>query len=136
MGHIIPKSNLNRNPELVDNYGLVCAKNIRLLDDGTIGPDTAEVSIEIQEKLNELLNEDETSKEYKIVGVIPYNTCFYLFVIYQYTKDDVLQTQSYIVKYDVKSMLSETISLLSYNNLPSLLTENLLRTSLLVWVCN
>ena len=65
MGHIIPKLNLNRNPELVDNYGLVCAKNIRLLDDGTIGPDTAEVSIEIQEKLNELLNEDETSKEYK-----------------------------------------------------------------------
>lgn len=103
MGHIIPKLNLNRNPELVDNYGLVCAKNIRLLDDGTIGPDTAEVSIQIQEKLNTLLNEGGTSKEYKIVGVIPYNTCFYLFVIYQHTKDNVLQTQSYIVKYDEKT---------------------------------
>lgn len=102
MGHIIPKLNLNRNPELVDNYGLVCAKNIRLLDDGTIGPDTAEVSIEIQGKLNALLNEDydinnedETSKEYKIVGVIPYNTCFYLFV--------VNGNDSYIVKYDEKT---------------------------------
>lgn len=102
MGHIIPKLNLNRNPELVDNYGLVCAKNIRLLDDGTIGPDTAEVSIEIQGKLNALLNEDydinnedETSEEYKIVGVIPYNTCFYLFV--------VNGNDSYIVKYDEKT---------------------------------
>lgn len=103
MGHIIPKLNLNRNPELVDNYGLVCAKNIRLLDDGTIGPDTAEVSIEIQEKLNELLNKDETSKEYKIVGVIPYNTCFYLFVIYQHTVNNVLQTESHIIKYDEKT---------------------------------
>ena len=110
MGHIIPKLNLNRNPELVDNYGLVCAKNIRLLPDGTIGPDTAEVDIEIQDKLNKLLNEDynidnkdETSKEYKIVGVIPYNTCFYLFVIYQPTANNLSTTLSYIVKYDEKT---------------------------------
>lgn len=110
MGHIIPKLNLNRNPELVDNYGLVCAKNIRLLPDGTIGPDTAEVDIKIQEELNKLLNDDydetrkdETSKEYKIVGVIPYNTCFYLFVIYQPTANDLSTTLSYIIKYDEKT---------------------------------
>lgn len=93
MGHIIPKLNLNRNPELVDNYGLVCAKNIRLLQDGTIGPDTAEVNLNIQTLLNSLLQ--TSGVIYKIVGVIPYNTCFYLFV--------VNGDNSYIVKYDEKT---------------------------------
>jgi len=93
MGHIIPKLNLNRNPELVDNYGLVCAKNIRLLPDGTIGPDTAEVNLNIQTLLNDLLETSDVL--YKIVGVIPYNTCFYLFVVYD--------NNSYIIKYDEKT---------------------------------
>lgn len=102
MGHIIPKLNLNRNPELVENYSLVCAKNIRLLQDNTIGPDTAEININIQSKLNDLLNKDNDIKEYKIVGVIPYNTCFYLFVIYQ-PDNNLDTTLSYIIKYDEKT---------------------------------
>lgn len=41
MSKIVPKLNLNKTPQLVDNNSLVMAKNIRLLEDGTIGPDTS-----------------------------------------------------------------------------------------------
>lgn len=41
MSKIVPKLNLNKTPQLVDNNSLIMAKNIRLLDDGTIGPDTS-----------------------------------------------------------------------------------------------
>ena len=46
MSKIIPKLNLNKTPQLVDNNSLVFAKNIRLLTDGTIGPDTSLEEIE------------------------------------------------------------------------------------------
>lgn len=41
MSRIVPKLNLNKTPQLVENNSLVMAKNIRLLEDGTIGPDTS-----------------------------------------------------------------------------------------------
>ena len=41
MSKISPKLNLNKTPQLVENNSLVMAKNIRLLEDGTIGPDTS-----------------------------------------------------------------------------------------------
>lgn len=46
MARIVPKLNLNKTPQLVDNNSLVYAKNIRLLQDGTIGPDTSLDEIE------------------------------------------------------------------------------------------
>lgn len=46
MSKIVPKLNLNKTPQLVDNNSLVMAKNIRLLEDGTIGPDTSLEEIE------------------------------------------------------------------------------------------
>lgn len=46
MARIVPKLNLNKTPQLVDNNSLVFAKNIRLLKDGTIGPDTSLEEVE------------------------------------------------------------------------------------------
>ena len=46
MSKIVAKLNLNKTPQLVDNNSLVMAKNIRLLKDGTIGPDTSLKEIE------------------------------------------------------------------------------------------
>ena len=41
MSRIVSKLNLNKTPQLVENNSLVMAKNIRLLEDGSIGPDTS-----------------------------------------------------------------------------------------------
>lgn len=46
MSKIVAKLNLNKTPQLVENNSLVMAKNIRLLEDGTIGPDTSLKNIE------------------------------------------------------------------------------------------
>ena len=46
MSKIVPKLNLNKTPQLVDNNSLVFAKNIRLLKDNTIGPDTSLEEVE------------------------------------------------------------------------------------------
>lgn len=46
MSRIVPKLNLNKTPQLVENNSLVMAKNIRLLEDGTIGPDTSLEEVE------------------------------------------------------------------------------------------
>lgn len=46
MSRIVPKLNLNKTPQLVENNSLIMAKNIRLLEDGTIGPDTSLEEIE------------------------------------------------------------------------------------------
>lgn len=46
MARIVPKLNLNKTPQLVENNSLVFAKNIKLLKDNTIGPDTSLKEIE------------------------------------------------------------------------------------------
>jgi len=46
MSKIISKLNLNKTPQLVENNSLIMAKNIKLLKDGTIGPDTSLEEIE------------------------------------------------------------------------------------------
>ena len=64
MARIVPKLNLNKTPELVDNNSLIFAKNIRFNANGLssdFGFDNVLTS-----------NED-------IVGIIPYNTSFYVF---------------------------------------------------------
>lgn len=47
MSKIVPKLNLNKTPQLVENNSLIMAKNIRLLKDNTIGPDTSLEEIEV-----------------------------------------------------------------------------------------
>lgn len=49
MSKIVPKLNLNKTPQSVDNNSLVFAKNIKLLPDNTIGPDNSLKSIETKE---------------------------------------------------------------------------------------
>lgn len=46
MARIVPKLNLNKTPQLVENNSLIFAKNIRILKDNTIGPDTSLEEVE------------------------------------------------------------------------------------------
>lgn len=64
MARIIPKLNLNRTPQVVDNYSLVAAKNIKLNKDNSFSRDIGITQINISEGL---------------VGCISYNTKLYLF---------------------------------------------------------
>ena len=54
MAKIVAKLNLNKTPQLVEDNSLIYAKNIRLLKDGTIGPDT---SLDIVENSVSIINE-------------------------------------------------------------------------------
>lgn len=64
MARIVPKLNLNKTPQLVDNNSLVFAKNIRLLKDGTIGPDTSleEVETNVGDLIHEVIYHEEESE--------------------------------------------------------------------------
>lgn len=66
MAQIVNKLNLNRVPQLVDNHSLIFAKNVRLSANG-FSPDYGFDKIN-----NTPFRKDE------IVGVIPYNTKFYI----------------------------------------------------------
>ena len=72
MSKIIPKLNLNKTPQLVENNSLVYAKNIKLSDDVVISPDTS---------LSPIYNKNNDIK-YKghIVGL---NNSVYIFSIYK-----------------------------------------------------
>lgn len=69
MARIVPKLNLNKTPQSVDNNSLIFAKNIKLLKDNTIGRDSGIKDINFPTELN----------DYSLVGQIPYNTKIYLF---------------------------------------------------------
>lgn len=69
MARIVPKLNLNKTPQSVDNNSLIFAKNIKLLKDNTIGRDSGIEDIIFPTELN----------DYSLVGQIPYNTKIYLF---------------------------------------------------------
>lgn len=45
MAKIVSKLDLNKTPQLVDNNSLIFAKNVKVLKDGTIGPDSAVVKL-------------------------------------------------------------------------------------------
>lgn len=76
MARIVPKLNLNKTPELVDNHSLIFAKNIRFNANG----------------LSSDYGFDEVVTDYDIVGIIPYNTKFYILTrhngIYQYDEEN------------------------------------------------
>ena len=65
MARIVPKLNLNKTPQLVDNNSLVFAKNIRLLKDGTIGPDTSleEVETNTGDGTHHIVHHDAITEE-------------------------------------------------------------------------
>ena len=76
MSKIVAKLNLNKTPQLVDNNSLVMAKNIRLLKDGTIGPDTSLKEIEHNVGNgtsyvvhHDEITEDKTTYKYTILNV-------------------------------------------------------------------
>lgn len=95
MPKIIPKLNLNKTPQLVDNNSLIFAKNIKIGKDATIRRDDGYKNISLSTSdlylllwkhsdnfVKELLyrNADDIYDivEYNIIKVIPYNTMFIL----------------------------------------------------------
>ena len=90
MARIVPKLNLNKIPELVDNHSLIFAKNIRFNSNG-ISSDFGFDKVSVEHLSHGELDWLEPNEE--IVGIIPYNTSFYLFV-------NNPGTGSYICRYD------------------------------------
>lgn len=84
MARIVPKLNLNKTPQIVENNSLIFAKNIKVMKDGSIVTDDGISRIT---SLSYYL-----TTGYSIVGYIPYNTCIYFFLYNG--------TTSTIVKYD------------------------------------
>lgn len=77
MARIVPKLNLNKTPELVDNNSLIFAKNIRFNSNG-ISSDFGFDKISVEHLTHGDLDWLEPNEQ--IVGVIPYNMGFYLFI--------------------------------------------------------
>lgn len=69
MARIIPKMNLNRTPQAVDNGSMVFAKDVMLNKDNSLGRDEVLINLDLPE-----LENDE-----HYVGVISNNNEFYLF---------------------------------------------------------
>ena len=87
MARIVPKLNLNKTPQIVENNSLIFAKNIKVMKDGSIVTDDG-IS-----RITSLAYYLTTG--YSIVGQIPYNTCIYFFLYNG--------TNSIIIKYDEKN---------------------------------
>ena len=87
MARIVPKLNLNKTPQIVENNSLIFAKNIKVMKDGSIVTDDGISRIT---SLSYYL-----TTGYSIVGYIPYNTSVYFF-LYNGTK-------SLIIHYDEKN---------------------------------
>ena len=87
MARIVPKLNLNKTPQIVENNSLIFAKNIKVMKDGSIVTDDG-IS-----RITSLAYYLTTG--YSIVGYIPYNTSVYFF-LYNGTK-------SLIIHYDEKN---------------------------------
>ena len=99
MSKIIPHLNLNKTPQLVDSNSLIYAQNIKLLKDNTIGRDDGISSIL------------DTSTYGHIVGVISYNTKFYVFCNDYTTSDDIITIgdNNTIIEYNEKTKETNTI---------------------------
>ena len=87
MARIVPKLNLNKTPQIVENNSLIFAKNIKVMKDGSIVTDDGISRIT---SLSYYL-----TTGYSIVGYIPYNTSVYFFlynninsVIIRYDEND------------------------------------------------
>ena len=70
MSRIVAKLNLNKTPQLVEPNSLIMAKNIRLLEDGTIGPDTS---------LDEVETRNNAQQVYYVSQIVGLNNKVYLF---------------------------------------------------------
>lgn len=85
MAQIVPKLNLNKTPQLVDNHSLIFAKNVRLNANG-LSPDYGFIKVY-----------DNLLSSFDIVGIIPYNTLFYVLM---HTRSGVTPVESRIYQYD------------------------------------
>ena len=90
MARIVPKLNLNKTPQIVENNSLIFAKNIKVMKDGSIVTDDG-IS-----RITSLVYYLTTG--YSVVGYIPYNTCIYFF-LYDGTNSLIIQYDEYEDKY-------------------------------------
>lgn len=94
MARIVPKLNLNKTPQIVENNSLIFAKNIKVMKDGSIVTDDG-IS-----RITTLAMYLTTG--FKIVGYIPYNTCVYFFLYKNVTVNGEVSETSIIIEYDEK----------------------------------
>lgn len=72
MGRIVSKLNLNKTPQLVESNSMIFAKNIKLLADGTIGPDDG---------MSLVYNDVKTTRANNLIGeIVGVNNKIYFFV--------------------------------------------------------
>lgn len=112
MSKIVSKLNLNRTPQLVENNSLIMAKNIRLLEDGTIGPDTSLINIETE--TNSDLTDSNIPRQY-IGQIIGLNDKVYFFMECKYVKDSVLARDLISTKYDNAFIVNRSGELPEFN---------------------
>jgi len=103
MARIVPKLNLNKTPQLVDNNSLVFAKNIRLLKDGTIGPDTSLEEIETN------TGDDVNAPVKYIAQIVGLNNKIYFFKESNYIKDSVEARQFIALEYPSEVFVGDPI---------------------------
>lgn len=132
MPNIIPKLNLNKTPSLIENYSLPFASNIRVDLDETIHQDYSILPIDYDTNkynsiisgniLNQIVSDftenksnnpriynyyihrlNQIGNNFTIVGIIPYNTEFYIFAVSKY-KSTPTSSYTYglstIIKFD------------------------------------
>ena len=104
MARIVPKLNLNKTPELVDNNSLIFAKNIRLNANGLSSDYGFDRVDQWKRKVgNRIITVNAIKDNEKVVGIIPYNTCVYVLVHsdeYQDEANNTIPAYSAILKYD------------------------------------
>lgn len=133
MARIVPKLNLNKTPSIVENNSLIFAKNIRLDVDNTIHRDYGISPMTlVKDKIDDFyvhygniltkiyfdLPNDDVRKQdvenvvkhgtFSILGIVPYNTEFYLFIRGTYTivsadNKEIKYTKDFIFCYDEKT---------------------------------
>ena len=104
MSRIVSKLNLNKTPQLVENNSLVMAKNIRLLEDGSIGPDTSLQDIQANnfnitvDYVGQIVGLNNKVYIFKESGAVLYNSTVASLIKNNYPNESFVQDEKDISK--------------------------------------
>ena len=104
MSRIVSKLNLNKTPQLVENNSLIMAKNIRLLEDGSIGPDTSLQDIQANnfnitvDYVGQIVGLNNKVYIFKESGAVLYNSTVSSLIKNNYPNESFVQDEKDISK--------------------------------------
>ena len=104
MSRIVSKLNLNKTPQLVENNSLIMAKNIRLLEDGSIGPDTSLQDIQANnfnitvDYVGQIVGLNNKVYIFKESGAVLYNSTVASLIKNNYPNESFVQDEKDISK--------------------------------------